>query len=373
MATRSSPCVVKRNQSGLRGRPEAALFVCTLGVCTALLLPLLSGCNSCNDKALTTTSTEDAGHRTSEQLTPEQQSKVLAKVGDKTITLGDFVASLENMDQFDRLRYQSTERRKELLNEMITVELLAQEARAKGYDKDPATEQEIRTILRDAMLAQARKNAPTPNDISDSDARAYFDAHKAEYRDPERRRLSCIVVKDEAAAKAVIATATATPKGLSAAEWGELVRSKSIDPQAKANVPVDLAGDMGIVSPPGDTRGENQRVPEPVRAAVFELEKPGDVLPRPIASGKSTFYVVRLTQKMEAHERPFEEAERTIRIKLAQDRTREREDQLLGDLRKQYPVTIDDATLATVHVDLVDAGPYPNTPAPPPAPGDAGK
>jgi parvulin-like peptidyl-prolyl isomerase len=344
---------VKRNLAGLL----PAFLVC--GV-------LLTGCNSCNDKALSTPTTEDAGHRTSEQLTPEQQAKVLAKVGEKTITLGDFVASLENMDQFDRLRYQSTERRKELLNEMITVELLAQEARAKGYDKDPAAEQEVRAILRDAMLAQARKSAPTPNDISDGDARAYFEAHKADYRDPERRRLSIVVLKDEAAAKAVIATSTANPKGLSAAEWGELVRARSIDPQAKANVPVDLAGDMGIVSPPGDTRGENTRVPEPVRAAVYEIDKPGDVLGRPIAA-KGNFYVVRLTQKMEPHERPFEEAERTIRIKLAQERTRQKEDQLIADLRKQYPVTIDDAALSTVHVDLADAGAYPNTPPPSPS------
>lgn len=364
-----------RNLSGLL----TALAPVALRLISALLAALaptfVAGCNSCNDKALSTSNAEDAGHRTSEQLTPEQQSKVLAKVGNKTITLGDFVASLENMDQFDRLRYQSTERRKELLNEMITVELLAQEARAKGYDKDPSAEQEVRSILRDAMLAQARKSAPTPNDISDGDARAYFDAHKNEYRDPERRRLSCIVVKDEAAAKSVIATATATPKGLSAAEWGELVRSKSTDTQAKANVPVDLAGDMGIVSPPGDARGENPRVPDPVRAAVYEIEKPGDVLPRPIAA-KGAFYVVRLTQKMEPHERPFDEAERTIRIKLAQDRTRVREDQLLGELRKQYPVTVDDAALATVHVDLADAGTYPNTPAPAPpqqSTGDAGR
>jgi hypothetical protein len=271
------------------------------------------------------------------------------------------------MDQFDRLRYQSTERRKELLNEMITVELLAQEARAKGYDKDPAAEQEVRAILRDAMLAQARKTAPGPNDIPDSDARAYFEQHKADYRDPERRRLSVIVVKDEGAAKGVLASAA---KGLTAAEWGELVRAKSTDPQAKANVPVDLAGDLGIVSSPGDTRGDNTRVPEPVRAALFEIGKPGDVLPRPIAA-KGAFYVVRLTQKLEPHERPFEEAERTIRLKLAQDRARAKESELLADLRKQYPVTINDAALSSVHVDLADAGPYPNTPEPARAP-DAG-
>jgi hypothetical protein len=331
----------------------------------ALLFSALPACGSCNDKALST-STEDAGgHRTSEQLTPEQQAKVLARVGNKTITLGDFAASLENMDQFDRLRYQSAERRKELLNEMITVELLAQEAKAKGYDKDPLTEQEVRGILRDAMLQEARKSAPGPNDITDADARAFYEAHKAEYRDPERRRLSIIVTKDEAGAKDVLSSAAS---GLTAAQWGELVRNKSVDPQAKANVPVDLAGDVGIVSPPGDTRGENARVPDEVRAAVFEIQKPGDVLPRAVAANKK-FYVVRLTQKIDPHDRPFEESERTIRIKLAQDKARAKEEELVEGLKKQYPVQIDDGVLATVHVDLADAGAYPNTP--PNTPGEA--
>ncbi|MBN9161495.1 MAG: peptidyl-prolyl cis-trans isomerase, partial [Myxococcales bacterium] len=93
------------------------------------------------------------------------------------------------MDQFDRLRYQSAERRKELLDEMITVELLAMEATAKGYDKDPLAQQELRAILRDAMLAEARKGAPTPADVPESEVRAWFEAHRAEYKDPERRRV----------------------------------------------------------------------------------------------------------------------------------------------------------------------------------------
>ena len=172
------------------------------------------------------------------------------------------------MDQFDRLRYQSVERRKELLDEMITVQLLANEATAKGYDKDPIAQQEMRAILRDSMLAEARKNAPTPADVPESEVRAWFDAHRAEYKDPERRRVSVIVVRDEATAREALAAAKKSP---SSAQWGELVRAKSLDPQARANVPVDLVGDIGIVSPPGDLRGENTRVPEEVRVAAFEI------------------------------------------------------------------------------------------------------
>jgi DNA-directed RNA polymerase subunit F len=327
----------------------------TLATCG--LLFAASCTSSCNEKALQNDAhTEDASaHHTSASLTPEQSSKVLAKVGDKTITLGDYAATLEHMDQFDRLRYQSPERRKELLNEMIQIELLAQEARAKGYDKQPLAQQEERGILRDALLADARKGAPAPNDIPEPEVRAYYEAHRAEYKDPERRRVSAIVLKDEATANQVL---EAAKKATSATQWGELVRAKSIDAQAKANVPIDLAGDLGMVSPPGDARGENARIPEEVRAAAFEIPKVGDVLPRVVKSG-GKLYVVRLSQKAEAHERAFNEADRQIRVLLAQEKIRGKEQELLTQLRTQYPVQIDDNALAQVKVDdkaLGDAG-----------------
>src|SRR5271165_3241911 len=102
-----------------------APIICALG--TLLSVTACKGCGEAPEAP-------DAGdHAQTPSLTPEQAAKVLAKVGDSTITLGDYVAALEHMDQFDRLRYQSPERRKELLNEMINVKLLAGEARDKGY------------------------------------------------------------------------------------------------------------------------------------------------------------------------------------------------------------------------------------------------
>ncbi len=214
-------------------------------------------------------------------LTPEQAGQVIARVGDRTITVGSYAAALEHMDSFDRLRYQSPERRKELLAEMIDVMLLADEARARGYDQDPMTQQEMREVLRDAMLKKAREGAPGPNEIAEDEVRAYYEAHKPDFSDPERRRVSAIVLASEPAARALLEAA----EKASPAQWGELVRTKSIDPRAKAGVPADLAGDLGFVAPPGDTRGDNPRVPAEVRAGVFEIAKPGDVLPRAVKAG----------------------------------------------------------------------------------------
>jgi hypothetical protein len=321
-----------------------------LGPIVLALLLGVSGCKSCNPKP--DGGGEDAGeHAQPKSLTPEQANQVLARVGDKTITLGDYVAALEHMDQFDRLRYQSVERRKELLDEMINVELLAQEATAKGYDKDPLAQQELRAILRDAMLAEARKGAPAPAEVPEQEVRAWFDEHRAEYKDPERRRVSVVVLKDEATAKVTLDSA----KKANGVGFGELVKSKSIDAHARDNVPVDLAGDLGIVSPPGDARGENVRVPEPVRVAVFGITDVGGVYDGVVPAG-GRFYLVRLTQKLPPHERTYEEAERTIRVKIAQDKLRAREEELLAELRKSVKVEVDEAAVSTVKVDLGDAG-----------------
>jgi hypothetical protein len=314
----------------------------------AIVLLALAGCN---DKALQGDRKVDGGPVPA-SLTPEQSSKVLAKVGDRTITVGDYVAALEHIDQFDRLRYQSPERRKELLGQMIDLELLSAEAKKRGYDQEPQAQEEVRGVLRDALIQQARKGSPGPNDIPEAEVHAYYDAHREEFRDAERRRVSAIVLPSEAAANQAL---EAAKKATTATQWGELVKQRSVDPQAKANVPIDLAGDLGMVSAVGDPRGENARIPEAVREGVFEIPKVGDVLGR-VVQFEVRYFVVRLTQKTEAHDRSFVEAERSIRVKLVQDKIRKRDEDLVAALRAKYPVQIDEAALAKVSVDLSDAG-----------------
>ena len=314
-----------------------------LGVATA--------CSRCGGSTSTGPQQADAGAAAIGQLTAEQAAHVLARVGDRTVTLGDFEAALEHMDQFDRMRYQAPDRRKELLGEMIDIMLLADEARDKGYDRDPVTQQETREILREAILKRAREGAPAPNEIPVEDVRKYYDAHRADFRDPERRRVSVIVLTTDAAAQSALdAARKATPT-----QWGELVRARSVDAGAKADTPLDLAGDLGFVSPPGDARGANSRVPDEVRAAAFDADKVGDVVARVVKAG-AKLYVVKLTGKTDPHDRTYEEAERPIRVKLAQDEIRARESALLEELRLKFPVQIDEAALGQVTVQLVDAG-----------------
>jgi parvulin-like peptidyl-prolyl isomerase len=341
-----------------------------------LLLGLLCGCfaaigcSGCDEGALPAGG-PDAGIPPA-GLTPEQAAQVVARVGDRTITLGDFAAVLERMNQFDRLRYESKERRRELLQELIDIELLAAEARRRGLDKKPEVDEAIRQILRDVILAKAREKVPPPAEIPQADVAAYYEKNKDKFVEPERRRVSTIVLADRAKADEALAKALEAKTGK---DWGDLYFAYSIDaPKERSpNAPADLAGDRGIVGPPGDEKGANSNVPEPVRAAVFELAEVGNVHGS-VVEDRDKLYVVRLSGLTKGHTRSLAEADRAIRVAILQEMVAQRERDLEAELRKRFPVQIDEAALA--EIDLPEAlesyTPYwekdASGPVPPPAP-----
>lgn len=293
-------------------------------------------------------------------LSPELAKKTLAKVGDRVITLGDYAATLERMDPFERMRYQSPDRRRRLLDEMVEVELLAQEATRRGLDKAPETQERLRQVLRDQLLEEVRKGAPAANDIPDGDLRAYYDAHKDEFAEPERRRVAAIVVETSAAAKSALAKA----QNASPAEWGDLVEKLSTQRGGRSgpSAPAELAGDLGIVGPPGHPRGANPRVPDAVREAAFKLAELNQTYSSVVeADGK--FFIVRVTSKTPGRERKYEESERAIRTAVVQARVKEREAALEKDLRGRFPVKVDEAALAKMPMPApASTGPSVTTP-----------
>jgi len=321
-------------------------------------IALLAFASACRSKPKPEPEPAPSASAAEQRLTPELRAQVLAKVGDREITLGEYAETLERMDPFERLRYQSPDRRKQLLSEIIQVELLAEEAKRRGLDKLPETEERLRQMLRDELLREVRRGAPAPAEIPETEVRAYFDAHHDEFKEPERRRVAHVLLASEAEAKSLLRRA----EGASAAEWGKLVSEHSLDKPAASSgpTPTELAGDLGIVGPVGHPRGANPRVPEALRRAVFEIAQVGGVLGRVVEDG-GRYHLVRMTGRTEARDRSFQDSERTIRVALVQARIRERETELEQELKQRFPVSIDDAALSRVQVPPAEQA------SPPPA------
>jgi hypothetical protein len=134
-----------------------------------------------------------------------------------------------------------------------------------------------------------------------------------------------------------------------ATEWGELFykHSQTAPKTRGANSPLDLAGDLGVVGPLDDEKGGNPKVPEAVRGAVFRIANVGSVADELIQDG-GKFYIVRMNGITAAHHRTLAEADRTIRIALMQEKMQKLERELEEELRKKFPVEIDERALAAV-------------------------
>jgi hypothetical protein len=319
-----------------RGRPWILALALLTGLCAV----------ACDDDALAPRAV-DAGAAPF-GLTPEQASAVLARVGDRVITLGDYAATLERMNAEDRQRYQSKKRRRDLLQEMIEVELLAQEATRRGLDKNPDVQDAMRQLLRDAMRGKIHDGVRPPGEIPSEEVKAYYDAHQDQFSEPERRRVAAIVLTDEKKAGEALEKALSIKDDK---EWGAIFQEHSLTaPQTPSNEdPPDLAGELGMVGPPGDGRGDNSKVPASVRAVAFELDKVGDIHDKLVSVGER-FFIVRLIGISPARTRSLEMSERAIRMTLYQEAQRRAEAEAAETLRQKLNVTIDEKALGEIQL-----------------------
>jgi peptidyl-prolyl cis-trans isomerase C len=309
---------------------------------------LLAACTRSSQNGAPSPSATASVSPPARELSAEDAKLVLAQVGDVSITLADYAAALDRMDRFERLRYQTPDRRQQLLDELINVELLAQEAKRQKLDEDPEVRLRLDEALRDEVLRDVRNRVPTPESLPMGEVRAYYDSHRAEFREPERRRAAAIVVNDEPKAKTLIEQA----KSIEPAGWGELVRKHSVAQRPNEQTPLELEGDLGIVSAPGEPRGTGPKLADALLKALFEIPSVGSVCPKPVRDGQR-YYVLRLTGRTEARERSFAEAERSIRVRMVEQRIAEAEQRLVDGLKQQYPVTIFDNALSRVEVPAV--------------------
>lgn len=318
----------------------AHLLLCSLPSTVVASVAIFSAAwvsSGCDQEQVTLPDADQRDSRTG--LTPAEEDEVLVRVGERAITLGQFAETLLRMDPYERLRYKSEERQKQLLDEMIEVELLAEEARRRGLDRDPEVRLRIKQALRDELLEDLEREVPGPESFSEREVREYYEAHPDEFSEPLRHRVQVIEVKQEDLARRLLAELKEADPG-SGETWARLVQAHSHrrEQLGEGEAP-ELAGDLGFVSAPGQARGANPQVPAAVREAVFLVEKVGDIAPEPARAGEH-FFVVRLGGISPARDRSLVEAERTIRVELRRQKYLEMERALEQELRKKYPVVL---------------------------------
>lgn len=316
-------------------------WVCFV-VCSALGA---TGCDSCSsdpagaDAGATAKSTASAssGLDALRAVPPERRGEVLAKVGDRVITLGEVIDAIEGLPPAERQAAASREGRRSVLDRMVRDALLAAEARRQGLHDTPELQDAVRGLLAEALLAEERAKMPTLAQIDEAEAKSFFEKHQDRYSHPELRRAEVLVFPDRASA----ARAIAEPPKKGWTDLGE-ISAKGHVARARRPVAADRHryGDAGAARP-------SEAVDAPIVAALFSLPEVGAVHGAVVES-KGKHYVVRLGGISAGRQRRFEEVSQVVRTDVLQERWRAREEALEKEARERFPVSIDEEALKNV-------------------------
>lgn len=183
-----------------------------------------------------------------------------------------------------------------LLDSLINNQLIYDQAKKDGADKDPDVKQALKQ-LEQQVVVKAWMGKKLKAAITDDAIKQSYDKYLAEFKPSEEVRARHILTETEDQAKAVIAELN---KG---ADFTELAKAKSKDPSAKQN-----GGDLGYFA-------KDEMVPQFAEAA-FAM-KPGELSATPVKS-QFGYHVIKVEDRRMSSPPSLEQAKPAIREQLAE-------------------------------------------------------
>lgn len=258
--------------------------------------------------------------------------KPVAKVGSSIIALDEARDRLRDVPSFQlrTLGDSPNAIRQAFLQQLISMELVIQGARADKLDERQDVREKILVRLKDALLENVRREVES-EEISADAVKAYYEQNKEQYAPQTRLKLWRIVVKTKAEAEQILQIIKDDPEYQKdpLAGWEKLASERSIDRTTAMR-----RGNLGFVQANGTTPQQDVSVNPALFKAALAVED-GQVVPQPIED-EGAWVVLQRRGSHVTPERPLETERGTIISMLAKQRVRERVDALLDGLRKKY-------------------------------------
>src|SRR5712691_3249652 len=235
----------------------------------------------------------------------QKSGPVVAKVGGETITAAELKRRLDETSPFLRARYNTLERKKEFLENLIRNELLAQEAQRQGLDKSPAVKEQAKRAMIQELIKKQLDERLSGTDIADGELKKFYDAHLDDFVKPERARVFHILLaanpKERTAAKK---HAQDLLKDIEAREKkGEVNAFQTVAmKESKDQLSAPMGGDLRFLSKEELAKAYSAELAN----AAFEMKNAGDKA-GPIET-PAGIELVKLQVKTVALNRSFDES-----------------------------------------------------------------
>ncbi len=268
---------------------------------------------------------------------PKAPSLVLARIGGEVLTDADVDALLESMPAQQKMQFQrNPEGRGRLVQQLSEMMLMAGKARQLGLDKTVAFKANLRrtadALLTQELMKQHQSTLQEKVKVSDDEVKAYFEAHKDQFKKGETFDARHILVgkraegaEKERTEEELAARVKECQAELAAGKpFEELVDKYTDDPGSKAQKGLYTGIALG------------KFVPEFEKAALTqELGKVGEPV-------KTTygFHLIRVEKRTPAADATFEDVKAQVQQAAQNARQAEVWEEFLASLRKDVPYEV---------------------------------
>ena len=260
---------------------------------------------------------------------PASTGSVLARVGQVGITdlrLERRVRAQGN----SRRQYEDARGLRELLDDEMRFELLAQAALDRGLAQDPEVVDTARRLMARRLLQRDLGAALFDSRLGEEALRAYYERNRTNYLQPEKRRFAHIELEPTREGYALAQSLIDKLAGHGGdADFSSLVLRYSQDVATRSR-----GGDLAF-----HTREELIALYGVNYANAVFAREPGGLLPQPVQSTKG-WHVVRVVARREALARDFADVRDQIRERLVQSERSEEFQHYLDEIRQTYPVAV---------------------------------
>ncbi len=314
-------------QDRFRMRPwRTARTTSVLSTIGILAAACLAGCQDGPHQASAPAPAAETKPAATAKAAPSAASgPVIATYDGKSFTLGDYREALSSLNSRARKSLdESTDRRKQFVENHIISKLIYDDGLHRGLDQDPEIQKRL-DELKEHLIVQRVMEEQQNATVTDEQVKAYYDAHPQEFS-TEKVKASHILVDNEALANE-IETKLKADKTQFAALAAQYSKDLS---NAKRG------GDLGMF-------GRGRMVKE-FEDAAFALKADGDISP-PVQT-RFGWHIIMRTGREEGSVQPFDQVKSQIKVKLVSEGRREKTTGFIDQLKKKSDLKIDDKALA---------------------------
>jgi len=266
------------------------------------------------------------------------RDSVLVRVGREAITWREVQRRIDELPEPYRTNYGTVDGRKQFLDHLIEERVWLLGARKHGVDTRPDVRQQIEQSERDLVIRTYVNEVMAANSSpSDSEAKAYYDAHLTDYRLSPTVTMSHILLKSEAEAKRIRQWAQGGQ------DWKKLVSRYSVDSLTRAN-----GGTLGVVTREGIFAGIGAQ-PALAESAFALANRTGPnagvgAVGGPVKTGRG-WHVFKIDDARPESTRPFEQVRTIILRQMGQSRSQELYRQRLAAEKTSLGFSADSAVI----------------------------